>query len=95
VLSAILTLSATNTALGGGVSLLAIYSLGLGLPFLLAAAFTGHFLPRLRAMRYWTRRLQIGAGALLIVMGVAMVTGYLSAFAAWLLKVFPSLGLIG
>lgn len=95
VLGAILTISATQSAVGSGVSLLAIYSLGLGVPFLLAAGFTGAFLTRMKSMRRIGRPLQIAAGAILVVMGIAMITGYLSTFAFWILEVLPGLGKIG
>lgn len=90
-----LTLSATTAAVSSGVALLAIYSLGLAVPFLIAAAFMGYFIRRLRTMSRLGRPLQIGTGVVLIVMGIAMVTGYLSVFANWMLRAFPVLGTIG
>ena len=95
VLGAILTVSATSATVTQGVSLLAIYSLGLGLPFLVAAVFTGAFLARMRVMRRFGRHLQVFAGLVMVVMGIAMLTGYLSAFSFWLLETFPRLGTIG
>ena len=95
VLGAILTVSAAAATVSQGIVLLAIYSLGLGLPFLMAAAFTGSFLARMRVMRRFGRPLQIFAGLVMVVMGIAMVTGYMSAFSYWLLKVFPGLATIG
>ena len=50
VLGAILTLGASTADVSKGALLLAVYSLGLGLPFLLAALFTGALLARLRAL---------------------------------------------
>ncbi|MFQ5544552.1 MAG: cytochrome c biogenesis CcdA family protein, partial [Acidiferrobacterales bacterium] len=95
VLGAILTVSAVSPAMSSGVALLSVYSLGLGVPFLLAAIFTGAFMDRLKAMRRIGRALQIGAGLVLIIMGIAMITGQLSVFAYWLLKTFPGLATIG
>ncbi|MFQ5936729.1 MAG: cytochrome c biogenesis CcdA family protein [Acidiferrobacterales bacterium] len=95
VLGAILTLSATTSATTNGIALLSVYSLGLGLPFLLAAVFTNSFMSRLKTLRKIGWPLQIGAGVVLIIMGIAMVTGQLSAFAYWLLKTFPGLATIG
>jgi cytochrome c-type biogenesis protein len=93
VLGAILTLSATSSE--GGVTLLSAYSLGLGLPFLASAFFTGALLARLKALGSVGRRLQVAAGALLAIMGVAMMTGNLEAFSYWLLETFPVLAKIG
>ena len=95
VLGAILTASATSATVSGGVALLAIYSLGLGLPFLVAAVFTGAFLGRLKSMRRMGRPLQIGAGVIMVLMGAAMITGQLSALSYWLLRTFPGLANIG
>lgn len=95
VLGAILTVSAATATVAQGIALLAVYSLGLGLPFLMAAAFTGAFLARMRVMRRFGRPLQVVAGLLMVVMGAAMMTGYLSAFSYWLLEVFPGLATIG
>lgn len=95
ILGAILTTTATSATVSEGTVLLAIYSAGLGMPFLLAAAFTDRLTRRLRSIGRLGRRLHQGAGFTLIVMGVAMITDYLSAFAFWLLDVFPFLGQIG
>ncbi|MGQ0663966.1 MAG: cytochrome c biogenesis CcdA family protein [Pseudomonadota bacterium] len=95
VLGAILTVSASSVQVANGVYLLAVYSLGLGLPFLIAAAFTGAFLDRVRSFRRWGRPLQMAAGGVMAIMGIAMITGDLSSFSYWLLKTFPALGLIG
>lgn len=95
VLGAILTLGASTADVTKGVLLLAVYSLGLGLPFLLAALFTGALLSRLRALGRAGRNLQRVAGLLLVVMGLLMVTGRLERIAYWLLEAFPALGSIG
>ncbi len=95
VLGGILTLTATSADVGLGVGLLAVYSLGLGVPFLIAAAFTGFFLRHMRRIRRISRPLQIGAGVILVAMGAALITGYLSSFAFWLLEAFPGLAAIG
>ncbi len=95
ILGAILTVSAAQATVKGGIVLLAIYSLGLGLPFLVAALFTDSLAVRLRGMARLGRSLQLLAGILLVVMGVAMITGYLSAVSYWLLEMFPVLGNIG
>jgi cytochrome c-type biogenesis protein len=95
VLGAILTMSASSVTTGSGVALLGLYSLGLGVPFVLAALFTDVFMARMKTMRRVGRPLQIGAGVILIIMGIAMVTGQLSVFAYWLLRTFPALGTIG
>ena len=95
VLGAILTLGACTADVSKGALLLAVYSAGLGLPFLLAALFTGALLRRLRMLGRAGRNLQRGAGILLLGMGLLMVTGQLEVIAYWLLETFPGLGAIG
>lgn len=95
VLGAILTVSALSATASSGIALLSVYSLGLGLPFLLSALFMNGLMSRLKTMKRLGRLLQIGAGAIMIVMGVAMITGHMASFSFWLLDQFPILPRIG
>ena len=94
VLGAILTVSAVSTT-ASGISLLGAYALGLGVPFLATALFlerAAHLLRRARQLGQW---LQLAGGLLLVGLGVAMITGWLNAFAFWLIDTFPALRMIG
>ena len=95
ILGAILTVSAGSATVANGVTLLSVYSLGLGLPFVLAAAFTDGMIARLSSIGRLGRNLQAVAGVIMIVMGAAMITGHLSTFSFWLLDAFPVLSTIG
>lgn len=95
ILGAILTLSASSALVNDGMALLGIYSLGLGLPFILAAIFTETFMRHSTGLKRYGRWLQVFAGVLLILMGIAMVTGYMNDFSIWILKTFPTLGELG
>lgn len=95
ILGAILTVSAATTTVAGGVALLGIYSLGLGVPFLLAAIFTDALTRKLKTVGRFGRLVQIVAGAAMVLMGVAMITGQMSVMAYWLLDMFPALAKIG
>ncbi|CAN7386799.1 cytochrome c biogenesis protein CcdA [Pararhizobium sp. LjRoot235] len=95
VLGAILTVSALSSTASAGIVLLATYSLGLGIPFLLSAAFAARLTQRLKTMRRLGRTLQVGAGGVMVAMGVAMITGSLSTFSFWLLENVPMLARIG
>ena len=89
ILGAILTLSTTMTTVGGGVMLLSIYSLGLAVPFILVAAFTGFFIGRFKKLGRVGHALQIFSGGILILVGMAMATGYLTMAGTWMLETFP------
>lgn len=95
VLGAILTVSAVQSTLRGGVGLLVAYALGLGVPFLLAAVFTRELIARMRVLRRAGRPLQIAAGVVMVLFGAAMLSGRLTAFSYWLLERFPALARIG
>jgi cytochrome c-type biogenesis protein len=95
ILGAILTMSATSATGSNGVALLAVYSLGLGVPFLVVAGFADAFLGRMPTIRRAGRYLHIIAGGIMILMGVAMITGDLSRLGFWLLETFPAFALLG
>ena len=95
VLGAILTVSALSSTVSAGIVLLTVYSLGLGLPFLVSAIFTEGLMRRMSSMRQTGRILKLAAGTVMIVMGIAMVTGYMTVFSFWLLENFPVLSTIG
>ena len=94
VLGTILALAASSASTSG-IALLAVYSAGLGVPFVLAAMFMGGFVARLRTLRVAGRVLQVLSGMTMIAMGAAMLTGDLAGLAAWLLDAFPALARIG
>lgn len=95
VLGAILTVSAVESSFQQSIRLLAAYALGLGLPFVVSAIFLRQLLGRLKFLRRAGQPLQIAAGVVMVLFGIAMVTGRLSAVAIWLLQTFPALGRIG
>ncbi len=94
-LGAILSLAASEGSVARGTSLLAVYALGLGIPFLMAAAF----LSRLGGVMGWMRRhmeqIERIMGLLLWTVGLMMLTGGFSRFSFWLLEVFPALANLG
>jgi cytochrome c-type biogenesis protein len=95
VLGTILTTSAVSATVSQGIVLLSLYSLGLGIPFLAAAIFTQRLFGRLRTLGRAGRLLQIAAGGVVVAMGMAMLTGQLTAFSYWLLETFPAFARIG
>ena len=95
ILGVILTAAAVSESAGAGIRLLAAYSAGLGVPFLLTGAFLHETASRWRRLQRLGSPLMRGAGLIMVVMGIAMMTGRLSAFSYWLLEQFPVLGRIG
>ncbi|MBA3448566.1 MAG: cytochrome c biogenesis protein CcdA [Pseudaminobacter sp.] len=95
VLGPILTLAGGRETVGEGALLLAAYSLGLGIPFLIAALFSGAFMRFLGKFRVHLGRVEKVIGALLVVAGVFFLTGGIQSASYWLLETFPALGLLG
>jgi cytochrome c-type biogenesis protein len=94
VLASVLTLAANEASLGAGVRLLLVYSLGLGIPFILAAVAIGPFLGFLKRFRRHLGRVELVMGLLLVTAGVLMLTGWLNGLSYWMLEHIPVLGRI-
>ena len=95
ILGAILALAAQEETIASGATLLAVYALGLGVPFLVAAAFIGPFLRWAKAFRRHMGLVEKAMGLLLVVVGTMMITGEFERLAWWMLETFPILGTIG
>ena len=94
-LGAILSIAASEGSVAKGTTLLGVYALGLGLPFLLVAAF----FPRLTGGMAWVKRhmerIERIMGLLLWTVGLMMLTGQFTDFSYWLLEKFPALATLG
>ncbi|MEW6452813.1 MAG: cytochrome c biogenesis protein CcdA [Pseudomonadota bacterium] len=95
ILATILAVAASETTVTKGASLLAVYSAGLGIPFLLAAFAVGPFARFLTRFRSKLKYMERVMGGLLVLTGVAFLTGAVSWMSFWLLEMFPALGTIG
>lgn len=95
VLAAILFMAGAQQTVGHGALLLAIYSLGIGIPFFLAAVFASRFLKFVARFRRHLHKVEIVMGGFLIVTGVLFITGQMSAISQWLLDTFPGYATIG
>lgn len=95
VLAAILIVAGSQDTIGRGMALLASYSLGMGIPFILAAVFAGPFLGWASRFRRHMRKVEMVMGGLLVVTGLLFVTGQMSVISYWLLEAFPVFQTIG
>jgi cytochrome c-type biogenesis protein len=90
ILGGILSLASVSSSMSRGLGLLLAYSAGLAVPFLLAALAIDRFIALLARMRrglVWVSRV---SGALLIGVGLLLVTGYFTVLASWLQQLTPS-----
>jgi cytochrome c-type biogenesis protein len=95
ILATILAVAGTRETVGSGAGLLAVYSLGLGLPFILAAAAIGPFMRASGHVRKHFGRIEKAVGVLLVATGVAFLTGGFQSVSLWLIETFPQFGQIG
>lgn len=95
VLGAILGVAAVRETVGAGAILLAAYSLGLAVPFWIAALFSDRFMHFLQRFRRYLGTVERVMGGLLVLTGVLFLTGGMASIAYWLLEAFPALSRIG
>ena len=95
ILAAILAVAASEMTLARGAGLLAVYSLGLGVPFILAAFAVEPFAAFLARFRTHLGTVEKVMGGLLVLTGIAFLTGFVSQASFWLLETFPALARIG
>ena len=95
ILAAILAVAASEETVTRGALMLAVYSLGLGIPFLLAAFAVESFAAFLARFRAHLGLVEKAMGGLLVLTGVAFLTGAVTQASYWLLDAFPMLGKIG
>jgi cytochrome c-type biogenesis protein len=95
ILAAILAVAASSATVAKGAGLLAVYSLGLGIPFVIAALAVepfAAFLARFRAHLAYMERVM---GGLLVLTGLAFLFGFFTQLNSWLIETFPALQSIG
>ena len=89
VLGAIMTMAASSAQLSTGVWLLFVYSMGLAIPFMLSALALERFLKAFSRFRRFLPAVQMASGALLVILGILLVTGTFVVLAAWLNRFTP------
>jgi len=95
ILAAILSLAAAESTVTKGAGLLAVYSAGLGIPFLLAAFMIERFSAVFQRMKRHLETVERAMGVLLVITGICFLTGSVSTMSIWLLETFPSLQNLG
>jgi cytochrome c-type biogenesis protein len=89
ILAAILAIAGTQDTVGQGVLLLAVYSLGLGIPFLLTSLAVNRFFSAFAKIRRHYKAIELTAGALMVVVGVLIFTDQLTLIGRGLQPFLP------
>ena len=95
ILGSILALASLENTLIQGIFLLITYSVGLGIPFVLAGYYMGNFLIFSKKARKFISNIQKTSGLILIVTGILILTSKLQSIGFYLLEALPFLGKLG
>ncbi len=95
VLGAILAVAAGEDSVRQGVSLLFVYSLGLGIPFVAAAVAIRPFLSVMQRFRRHLATMEKVLGGFLVLTGILFLTNAMTLISGWMLELFPGLATIG
>ena len=89
ILGAILIYSGSQETAWQGILLLSVYSLGLGIPFLLTGISVNAFLSLLKRIQRYYRAIEVFVGASLVIMGILFITGSFTILSGYLVRWFP------
>ncbi len=89
ILGAILTLAATSSEIGKGIFYLATYAAGLALPFFLSAVAVNSFFEFSQKFRRYLQAVHVTAGILLIVVGILLITDYMTLLNIYAIRFTP------
>ena len=95
VLGSVFAVAGSEASVGRGMFLLSVYSAGLGVPFLIAAFAMGPFIRFMRRFRAHMGKVEMAMGIMLVLTGIAFLTGSFAMMGTWLLDTFPALGKLG
>lgn len=92
ILASILMIAATSGQIGEGIGLLSIYSLGLGVPFLLSGLLFHQFLVAFNRFRKYIRLVEIGTGVMLMAVGIMLMFNLMGRITMYLYQYLPVQG---
>jgi len=90
IFGGILAIAGSKNSVAEGVTLLAVYSLGLGIPFLITSLAINQFFGAAKRIRRYYHAIELASGALLIVIGVLIISGELTIITRALQPYLPS-----
>lgn len=95
ILGGILAYAGTQETVGQGMALLAVYSAGLGIPFIIAGLSLDAFFRVTGRFKRHFRAIEVTSGVLLIAVGVLIFTNQLTIISSWMVEKFPWMNEIG
>ena len=95
ILGSIITLATLEESIGRGILLLSFYSLGLAIPFIISGVLIDKFLLFSKSFKKYTPAITKSGGVILLLTGIAILTGQLQVLGFFILEYFPSLQNLG
>jgi cytochrome c-type biogenesis protein len=90
ILGGILAIAGSKNSVSEGVTLLAVYSLGLGIPFLITSLAINQFFAATKRIRKYYHAIEVTSGALIVAIGVLILTGQLTIITRYLQPYLPT-----
>lgn len=90
ILGGILAIAGSKNSVSEGVTLLAVYSLGLGIPFLITSLAINQFFAATKRIRKYYHAIELTSGALIVAIGVLILTGQLTIITRYLQPYLPT-----
>jgi cytochrome c-type biogenesis protein len=90
ILGGILAIAGSKNSVSEGVALLAVYSLGLGIPFLITSLAINQFFAATKRIRKYYHAIELTSGALIVAIGVLILTGQLTIITRYLQPYLPT-----
>lgn len=92
IFASIVSLAASEGGSSQGLTLMIVYTIGLGIPFILSAMLTSYALNFFKSIKQHFRKIEIFGGVLLVLIGLAIITGRLGVLTGFLLDTFGQVG---
>jgi cytochrome c-type biogenesis protein len=89
ILAGILAIAGSKNSVAEGITLLAVYSMGLGIPFLITSLAINQFFSFSKQIRRYYHAIEVTSGALLVAIGVLILTGQLTIIVRYLQPYLP------
>jgi cytochrome c-type biogenesis protein len=94
ILTGVLAIAATRDTVAQGMVLLFVFSMGLGVPFIVTGLGVSRALRAMKSFRRWIRPINLASGGIMLVFGILLFTGNISRLASFFVKVFTSIPIL-
>lgn len=88
ILAGVLTIAATRDTVLQGMALLFVFSMGLGVPFILTGLGLRRAFGALTALRRWTRPINLASGIVMVIFGVLLFTNNVTRLSSFFVDIF-------